>query len=115
MKFTFNSNTLMAVVMVLTMGGSIYGYFQGQIDDVRNAIPLAYDESRIVERVTTLESKDITEAFAVLKQQISDLPVQKDWSESINAINVTLATIQTKLESFETHDHNGTYVRQENK
>ena len=117
MKFEFNSNTVMAVIMFITLLGGGYTYIENQIKAVGENVDMLsnYDDTRILERLNTIEAKDITSEFAVLKQQISDLPVQKDYSEAINNINVTLAKIQTRLDGIDEHDHNGTYVRHENK
>ena len=105
MKFEFNSNTVMTIIMGITLLGGGYQYIENKIENVAKAVPVAYDDAHLIKRVDTLEAKDVSQDFAVLQQQISDLPIPKDYSEAINNINVQLAKIQTKIEAFETHDH----------
>ena len=105
MKFEFNSNTVMTIIMGITLLGGGYQYIENKIENVAKAVPVAYDDTHLIKRVDTLEAKDVSQDFAVLQQQISDLPIPKDYSEAINNINVQLAKIQTKIEAFETHDH----------
>ena len=105
MKFEFNSNTVMTIIMGITLLGGGYQYIENKIENVAKAVPIAYDDAHLIKRVDTLEAKDVSQDFAVLQQQISDLPIPKDYSEEINSIKVQLAKIQTKIEAFETHDH----------
>ena len=115
MKLEFNSNTVMTIIMGVTLLGGGYQYIENKIDAVAKAVPVAYDDTLMNKRIDTLEAKDVSQEFAVLQQQISDLPIPKDYSEAINSINVQLAKIQTKLENLEKHDHNGEYVRNTDK
>ena len=106
MKIEFNSNTVMAIIMFITLLGGGYQYIEGKIEAINKkvdslVIPGMYDDSVLEDRIIKLEDKDITKEFAVLKQQIADLPIPKDYSEAINDINVQIAKIQTKLEALE--------------
>ena len=123
MKFEFNSNTVMAVIMFITLLGGGYGYIESQIKSVADSIPTvhtAYDDSRLIERVTSLEAKDVSKEFAVVNEKLTQLQQREPYDptaieKDVQDIKVLVAQIQTKLEGIEKHDHNGTYLRRDQK
>ena len=123
MKFEFNSNTVMAVIMFITLLGGGYGYIESQIKSVADSIPTvhsAYDDSRLTERVTSLEAKDVSKEFAVVNEKLTQLQQREPYDptaieKDVQDIKVLVAQIQTKLEGIEKHDHNGTYQRRDQK
>ena len=112
MKFEFNSNTVMAVIMFITLIGGGYTYIENQIKAVsKNVGELSnYDDSRLIERVTTLEAKDVSKEFAVVNEKLTQLQQREPYDptaieKDVQDIKVLVAKIQTKLEGIEKHEH----------
>ena len=112
MKFEFNSNTVMAVIMFITLLGGGYTYIENQIKAVSDNVGMLanYDDSRVLERLTSLEAKDVSKEFAVVNEKLSQLQQRESYDptaieKDVQDIKVLVAQIQTKLEGFDTHDH----------
>ena len=122
MNIEFNSNTIMTIIMGITLLGGGYQYIETQIKNVEDNVSMLanYDDSRLIERVTSLEAKDVSKEFAVVNEKLSQLQSREAYDptaieKDVQDIKVLVAQIQTKLEGIDKHDHNGIYVRQENK
>ena len=112
MKFEFNSNTVMAVIMFVTLLGGGYTYIENQIKAVSENVGMLsnYDDSRLVERITTLEAKDVSKEFAVVNEKLSQLQQREPYDPTaierdVQDIKVLIGQIQVKLEGLETHNH----------
>ena len=107
MKFEFNSNTVMAVIMFVTLLGGGYTYIENQIKAVSDNVGMLsnYDDKSIVERVTALEAVNVQKELAVINQKLADIkPYDPTAVEAaVNEIKVQIAKIQTKLEGLHTH------------
>ena len=105
--------------MALGMGGTVYTYFEGKIEDVRKEIPemsIAYDDSAILDRLNKIEAKDVSDQFAVVTEKLSQLQARQPYDpealeHAVNEIKVLVGKIQVKLEGVDekvaTHTHDG--------
>lgn len=111
MNFVLNSNTVMAVIMFVTLLGGGWTYVENKIASVQDSVPRVhkpYNDEAIMERLDKLEAVNVQKELAVIQQQLSDLPKPYDPAkieQTINEIQVIIATIQTKLEAVENREH----------
>ena len=115
MNLVMNSNTIMAIIMFITLLGGGYTYIENQIKAVSENVNMLtnYDDSRLQERITSLEAKDVSKEFAVVNEKLSQLQQREPYDptaieKDVQDIKVLIATIQTKLEGIEKHEHTPT-------
>lgn len=107
MKFEFNSNTVMAVIMFITLLGGGYSYIESQIKAVNDKvealeIPGAYNDNDIRLRLSKIEEAKLDNKVDLILQKVDSIQTYDPTmlETTVNEIKIDLTKLKADFENL---------------